>query len=220
MVEDVSYAFTTDDFGFTDTSDGNHLSGVLITTVPQSADGQLLYANAAVTAGQIISAADIAAGMLSYAPKDNVYGNAGDASFTFQVIDDGDTGASNVNMDQSPNTMTLDLSTTNYNDASSSEPSSSTTYPDNTGYALTTSTVADQHLSISDSGGSNDRVLLNTASSGSSVFTDLEFLRSDDNLEISWAVSGGSRSVTVLDEFNGGRVRILQTGRGRKLSGV
>ncbi|MGJ5176990.1 tandem-95 repeat protein [Bradyrhizobium oligotrophicum] len=216
MVEDVSYAFKTDDFGFTDAADGDHFSGVLITTLPASADGQLLYGNQAVTAGQIISAADIAAGMLSYAPKDNVYGNAGDASFTFQVIDDGGHGGSNVDTDQSPNTMTLDLSTTNYTDVSSSS-SSSTTYPDNAGYALTTSTVADQHLSISDGGGGSDRVLLNTSSS--TVFTDLDFLHTDNNLEISWSVSGGSRSVTVLDEFSGGRIENFKLDDGGSYQG-
>jgi VCBS repeat-containing protein len=69
MVEDVSHTFTKVEFGFTDV-DGNNLAGVTISTLPAAADGLLLYGNSAVTANLLISVADIATGMLSYALGD------------------------------------------------------------------------------------------------------------------------------------------------------
>ena len=105
------------DFGFTD-CDGDLLLAVTITTLP---DHGMLYFDAdgpggndavAVTAGQSISAADIAAGHLTFAPAPDANG-AGYASFTFQVQDDGGVVARGVDLDPSPNTITFDVTPVN-----------------------------------------------------------------------------------------------------------
>jgi Ca2+-binding RTX toxin-like protein len=213
----VSHTFTTAEFGFSDV-DGNLLAGIYVKSLPDSSDGKLLYANVAVSNDQFISAADIAAGMLSYAPGDNVRGNSGDTSFTFVVKDDGAAGGLNTNTESTPHTMTLDLSSTNYqDDATSSSPSSSTTT-----YALTGSGTG-IHISLTDSSGSSDVVALDTANGGSTTFTDLQFFHSDNNMEINWTTASGSRSLSLLNEFNGGtsdRIEFFQFDSGGTFAGV
>lgn len=214
MVEDVSHTFAVAEFGFSD-GDGDHFAGVTIGTLPGSGAGKLFYGNVAVTAGLFITAADIEAGMLSYTPADNVIGNTGDTSFTFTVKDD----SASSNTDVSPHTMTLDMAAQDYTDVLGSN--GSTSYPSSGGYALTTATVADQHLSIRENsggnGGSNDRIALDTAASTN--FTDLEFLRSDDNLEISWSTAAGSRTITVLDQYNSRQIESFQLDEGGSYDG-
>ena len=213
MVEDVSYTFTAADFGFSD-ADGGQFAGVVITTLPGSAAGQLLCRNTAVTAGQFITAADIAAGMLIYAPRDNALD---DASFTFQVRDDA-PGGSAVRTDQSPNTMTIDMDGTNYQDLTNTQSGNNTTYPDATGFALTASSPND-HVSVRDSSGGSDAILVNTTSG--TAFTDLAFARADNNLEIGWAVASGSRTVTILDAYStANRVENFRLDEGGSYAGV
>jgi trimeric autotransporter adhesin len=114
--EDASYTFTAANFGFSDASDApaNNFSAVKITTIPGA--GSLTLNGVAVTAGQSITKADIDAGKLKFAPAANANG-AGYASFTFQVQDNGGTANSGVDLDQSANTMTIDV--TSINDAPS-----------------------------------------------------------------------------------------------------
>jgi Ca2+-binding RTX toxin-like protein len=90
--------FAVTDFGFTD-PDGDSLGGVKIATLPSA--GTLTDNGVAVTAGQLVTAADIAAGRLVFTPA-----GAGAASFTFQVEDDGVVGWG-VNLDASANTYTV-----------------------------------------------------------------------------------------------------------------
>jgi hypothetical protein len=61
--EDASYVFAIGDFGFTDPNDtpANALQAVKITTLPGA--GSLTDNGVAVTAGQLVSAADIAGGL-------------------------------------------------------------------------------------------------------------------------------------------------------------
>ena len=103
--EDGSHAFSAADFGFSD-SDGNHLLAVVVTTLPKN--GTLTLNGQAVSTGQSIVVGDI--GGLVWAPNSNAHGT-GLASFTFQVVDDGGP----ANRDQSPNTISFDV--TNVNDA-------------------------------------------------------------------------------------------------------
>jgi VCBS repeat-containing protein len=115
-LEDTSYTFTASDFGFTDPNDSpaNALLAVKITTLP--AAGTLLDNGIAVTAGQSVSAADIAGGLLTFAPAANANG-AGYANFTFQVQDNGGTANGGIDLDASPNTITFNV--TSVNDAPS-----------------------------------------------------------------------------------------------------
>jgi VCBS repeat-containing protein len=116
--EDTALTLTAANFGFTDV-DGNAFAGVVITTLPTS--GTLRYdadgpagagAPVAVTAGQFITAADIAANKLAYTPAANANGS-GVASFTFQVRDNGGTASGGQDTDQSPNTLTIDVTAVN-----------------------------------------------------------------------------------------------------------
>lgn len=91
---------TVSAFGFAD-SDGDALQAVKITTLPAS--GALLLDGVAVSAGQSVAAADVAAGKLVFAPA-----AVGSATFTFQVQDDGLVGWG-ANIDASANTMTLNV---------------------------------------------------------------------------------------------------------------
>ena len=110
--EDTAYTFTAADFGFTDASDSpaNTLLGVKITTLPGA--GSLTLSGVAVTAGQVISSANIASGLLKFTPAANANGT-GYASFTFQVQDNGGTANGGVDLDASPNTMTVNVTAVN-----------------------------------------------------------------------------------------------------------
>ncbi|WP_207541108.1 Ig-like domain-containing protein [Sabulicella rubraurantiaca] len=107
--EDGSYTFTTADFGFSDV-DGNTLAAVKITTLPTA--GTLKLDNVAVTEGQLITAANL--GKLTFVPMANANGPAY-ASFTFQVQDNGGIANSGVDLDPTPNQITLNV--TGINDA-------------------------------------------------------------------------------------------------------
>jgi hypothetical protein len=132
--EDTAYTFTTTDFGFTDPNDtpANTLLAVKITTLP--AAGTLTNNNVAVTAGQSISVADITGGKLKFTPAADANGSPY-ASFTFQVQDDGNTNNGGVDLDQSPNTMTINV--TSVNDAPAGADKTVTTTI-NTAYVFTT----------------------------------------------------------------------------------
>ena len=65
-----------------------------------------------MTAGDRSSAADITAGKLMFTPAANANG-AGYASFTFQVQDDGGTANGGVDLDQSANTITINVTSVN-----------------------------------------------------------------------------------------------------------
>ncbi|HZV61590.1 MAG TPA: tandem-95 repeat protein [Methylophilaceae bacterium] len=105
IVEDQGYTFSTSDFGFSDTSDGDSLLAVRITTIPTG--GTLYLNNVAVTAGTYIAAVDIAAGRLTYVPIDD---STTSRSFTFQVQDSGGTSNGGVDLDATANTITFNIS--------------------------------------------------------------------------------------------------------------
>jgi VCBS repeat-containing protein len=110
--EDTGYVVAASDFGFSDPNDSpaNALTAVKITTLP--ANGSLTLNGVAVVAGQSVSLAAIDAGLLVFTPAADANG-AGYASFTFQVQDDGGTANGGVDLDQSPNTLTIDVTAVN-----------------------------------------------------------------------------------------------------------
>ncbi len=110
------HTFTTSEFNFAD-SNGEHdtLQDVIITRTPDS--GTLTLNGVAVSAGQVITASDIAAGKLVYTPG----ADGKDTSFGFKVQDNGGTahggqdtstehnfGLSTNNLIQGDNTSTGD----------------------------------------------------------------------------------------------------------------
>jgi hypothetical protein len=126
-IEDTPYAFTLDDFGFSDVDDGDSLSAVTITTLPSS--GLLTLNGAAVIAGDSITRAQIDAGELTFASSLNANGLSY-TDFTFQVEDQ--DGA----LDPVANTLTIDV--TPVNDAPTSVDASASTLED-TPYTIRTS---------------------------------------------------------------------------------
>jgi hypothetical protein len=109
MLEDGAYVFAAADFGFSD-ADGNALAAVKISSVP--AGGALTNNGVAISAGQSVSAADIAAGLLRFTPAPDANGS-GYASFTFQVQDDGGTANGGVAVDPTARTMTVNVTAVN-----------------------------------------------------------------------------------------------------------
>jgi VCBS repeat-containing protein len=115
ILEDHGYTLRATDFGFTN-SDSlvEKLLAVKITTLPTAgallydADGSGAGAAAAVTMGQVISRADIDAGKLTFASAPDANGD-NYASFTFQVQDDGGTAGGGIDLDQSANTFTFNV---------------------------------------------------------------------------------------------------------------
>uniref|UniRef100_UPI001177D3F7 Ig-like domain-containing protein n=1 Tax=Crenothrix polyspora TaxID=360316 RepID=UPI001177D3F7 len=110
-LEDTAHHFAVTDFGFADPLDAptpNSFQSVIITTLPTS--GILKLSGTSVTLGQSVTLTDIP--NLSWMPDLNSNGN-GLSSFTFQVIDDGGTALSGVNTDQSPNTITFNVTSVN-----------------------------------------------------------------------------------------------------------
>ena len=94
--EDTTHSFGASDFAFTDADAGAALASVTIVTLP--ADGSLTLSGAAVTADQSVTAADITAGNLSFAPVADGFSNLLDpdgdpipgtayATFDFKVSD-------------------------------------------------------------------------------------------------------------------------------------
>ncbi|MEK1894684.1 MAG: type I secretion C-terminal target domain-containing protein, partial [Rhizobium sp.] len=184
LIEDKTYTFKAADFGYSD-ADGDAFAGVTVNAPASTSAGELMLGNVAITSATYVSAAEIASGMLTWAPADNAFGASGNAAFTFQVRD------SAGNNDLTANTLTLSMSTSNYDDI---------TYHDHDadlGVGAGYSNISIQQM---DSG--NQTIEFATASS--TVFGDLNFVRSDNNLEITLATNGASRTVTVINQFSGG----------------
>lgn len=110
ITEGGSHTFVASDFGFTDPNDSpaNSFNRVEITTLP--AAGTLELNSVAVTAGTFIDVIDIP--NLIFTPATNGNGTPY-ASFTFRVEDDGGVLNSGVNLDQSANTITFNVTAVN-----------------------------------------------------------------------------------------------------------
>lgn len=111
--EDTTLTLAAVDFPFTD-PENNALSAVVIDSLPTS--GTLLYdsdgagptAPVAVTVGQVITAADLAAGRLTFVPTANANGSPY-ASFGFRVRDGGGTTNGGIDTDPVANTLTINV---------------------------------------------------------------------------------------------------------------
>ncbi len=110
--EDTAYVFGAADFGFSDTHDSpaNALLAVKITTLP--AAGTLTDNGVAVTAGQVVTIADITGGKLVFTPDADANGGSY-AAFTFQVQDDGGVANGGVDLDPTPRTITVAVTAVN-----------------------------------------------------------------------------------------------------------
>ena len=114
FLEDTIYTFATADFGYSDV-DADTFTGITITTAPAGELRNYFFGGYSVlSAGNVVSAADIAAGNLRFVPSRNLSGAAATA-LAFQVMDDGGTEGGGVDTDPTPNTVTFDI--TGVNDA-------------------------------------------------------------------------------------------------------
>ncbi|MBK9308528.1 MAG: cadherin domain-containing protein [Nitrospira sp.] len=86
--EDSSHILTTANFGFSDVDAGDSLNAVRIDALPGA--GTLTLSGVAVTAGQVVTVADLTAGNLVFTPAANANGT-GYTSFTFSVRDSNST---------------------------------------------------------------------------------------------------------------------------------
>jgi RHS repeat-associated protein len=105
---DTPYTFTPSDFGFSDPQDtpANNLLAVKISTLPTK--GTLINNGTPVNVGDSISVTDITAGTLQFIPEANTKG-LNYANFTFQVQDDGGTANGGIDLDLTPNLITLNV---------------------------------------------------------------------------------------------------------------
>ncbi|MDB5384403.1 MAG: hypothetical protein JWM11_49, partial [Planctomycetaceae bacterium] len=107
-LKSTDFVFTTANFGLTDTSDipANTLLAVTISTLPTA--GTLNDNGSLVTAGQSIPVTDITGGLLKFSPAAGAVASPY-ATFTFQVQDNGGTAFGGIDLDQSPNTLTINV---------------------------------------------------------------------------------------------------------------
>ncbi|HEY0044795.1 MAG TPA: tandem-95 repeat protein [Allosphingosinicella sp.] len=108
----TTLTFNPADFntGFTDPeSDG--FAGVVITTLPLPADGELRLNNVAIAAGTFVTVDELTDGDLTFVPAANSAGH--NPTFTFQVRDDGGTANGGQDTDQSANTFTIAITASN-----------------------------------------------------------------------------------------------------------
>jgi co-chaperonin GroES (HSP10) len=196
IAEDNTYTFGVADFGFSDPADSsapNSLLAVKMTTVPGAGTGTFTNNGVTVNAGDFISATDIAAGHLVFIPALNANGSA-EASFTFQVRDNGGTANGGVDLDQSPNTLTVNV--TAVNDAPvNSVPATqgvnedaTLTFSSGTGNAITISDV--------DAGAGNETVTL-TVTSGTLALGSTAGLASFTNNAASITLTGTVANVNA-----------------------
>ena len=102
MAVDTAYAFSADDFGFTDTDAGDTLASVKIVTLPTP--GTLALDGTAVLADADVTKSQIDGNMLTFTPVAGASSTTGYASFTFKVNDGTVDSASAY-------TMTIDVTT-------------------------------------------------------------------------------------------------------------
>jgi VCBS repeat-containing protein len=108
VLQGATAALALADFGFSDASDGtgNAFSAIVISALPEA--GSLTLRRVEVTVGQVVAAADIAAGVLTFSPTAGASGT-GYAQFSFEVRDDGGTANDGQDTDLTPRVMTINV---------------------------------------------------------------------------------------------------------------
>ncbi|MFZ5521161.1 MAG: tandem-95 repeat protein [Pseudomonadota bacterium] len=197
VAEDNSYTLTSADFAFNDVDAGSSLQGVRIDTLPTA--GSLLLDGVAISAGAVVSAADIAAGKLVFQPVANANGSPYGA-FTFSVQDDAGT------FDASPNTFTLNV--TPVNDAPvitdpAADPLTGnyavTTLEDTpvSGRIVASDADGDRLTYVIESGVSHGSLLLNTVT-GAWTYTPSANYNGPDSFAIAVFDPSGAKTVSTV----------------------
>ena len=112
--EDTAYPFTLSDFPVTDGNDTpqNTLAAVRIASLPTAGGTLTVIGQPPVAVGTFVSAADIQAGNFRFVPAANASGSPV-GSFTFQVQDNGGTALGGIDLDPTPNTITVNVTGVN-----------------------------------------------------------------------------------------------------------
>ena len=90
--------------------EGDNFQAVRI--LNQAGNGRFDLAGIEVTNGQLISVTDINAGNLQYTPTADSFGTVHD-QIIFQVQDDGGTDNGGIDLDQTPNLLSIDVLSVN-----------------------------------------------------------------------------------------------------------
>jgi VCBS repeat-containing protein len=194
--EDSSHILATANFGLSDVDAGDSLSAVRIDTVPGA--GSLTLSGVAVTAGQVITAADITAGNLVFTPVADANGT-GYTSFTFSVRD------SNNAYDAAPNTLTIDVTAVNDASTITSLSGDSLAYSEGDGAVVieqgSNALVADVDSSNLDTG-----TLTVSIPSGGDSTEDVLSIRNQGTSAGQIGVSGSNITYggTIIGTFTGG----------------
>ena len=106
VTEDVAYAFSVVDFGFSDSNDGNTFTGVTV-SVP-SGPGSVLLNGRVILSDEFVDSTVIETGQLFYLPGKDSFG-PGIATIAFRVHDDGSDENGGENSDLSANILTIDV---------------------------------------------------------------------------------------------------------------
>lgn len=187
--EDTAHTLTTANFGFSDVDAGDSLSAVRIDTIPSA--GSLTLAGVAVTAGQVVSVADITAGNLVFTPAADATG-IGCASLTFSVRD------SNNAYDAVPNTLTVNV--TAVNDAPTDLSLSANTVVENAATGTVVGTVTGTDV---DTGDTKSYRLTDTAGGRFAIDSSTGQITVADGRLLNYE-SATSHSVTVRVTDSGG----------------
>ena len=110
LSEDNTLTIETSHFGFSDIVEGDNFQAVKI--LNQAGNGRFDLAGIEVTSGQLISVTDINAGNLQYTPTADSFGAVHD-QIIFQVQDDGGTDNGGIDLDQTPNLLSIDVLSVN-----------------------------------------------------------------------------------------------------------
>ncbi|MEA2944009.1 MAG: large repetitive protein, partial [Bradyrhizobium sp.] len=200
--EDTHYVFAVADFGFTDPSDSsapNALQAVKITTLP-GAGGTLTNHGNPVSAGDFIPVADITGGFLQFIPAANANGSP-EASFTFQVQDNGGTANGGVDTDPSANTLTINV--TPVNDPPSFTAGANQTVAEDAGAQTVTGFVGTFSPGPADEAGQTVDFI--TSNDNNALFLVQPGIDASGNLTYTPAANAnGSATVTVQIHDNGG----------------
>lgn len=182
--EDTSITLTAAQFGFTDI-ENDGLSGIFIKALPGA--GALTLNGSPVASNTFVSASDLAAGKLVFTPATNASGS-GYASIQFAVKDNGGTANGGQDTDQTPNTLTIDV--TPVNDAPSA-------VINNLAYTATEQTTLTLHgtgLSVGDiDAGTNDMTVTLSVGYGKLTITG-----GNSGVQVS---NNNSSSVTLIGTY-------------------
>lgn len=196
--EDTALTIATADFGFTDPNDApaDSFSQVTIATLP--AAGTLKKAGAAISAGAVITVAELGNGDLTFEPAAHANGTPY-TSFTFQVQDDG----GGADTDLSANTITVNV--TSVNDAPAGTVNTGVTV--NEGQTITIVTANLQFQDI-ESAAASLSYSLDTAPGNGSLFVDTD---GDGSPTDAAEIRTAGESFTQ-DDIDSGRVKFRHDG--------